>query len=194
MSKVYKNYKIIAAEKQLERQSKIPKEWLLRSEQYQGVSNLMQVPRTCGILSETEYHITSNFDATALLEKLKDGVWSAEQVTIAFCKRAAIAQQLVCRHPSPFLSHRRISLPLPTFNTTADQLFDRDILRRSHPASTSTRSRTARKSNKATSSAPRSSHLAQGQFPSCRLRHIHRIGMFRQRTSRRKQRPRTDAT
>ncbi|KAG9785285.1 amidase, partial [Aureobasidium melanogenum] len=94
MSKVYKNYKIIAAEKQLERQSKIPKEWLLRSEQDHGVSNLMQVPRTCGILSETEYHITSNFDATALLEKLKDGVWSAEQVTIAFCKRAAIAQQL----------------------------------------------------------------------------------------------------
>ncbi|KAL2426979.1 Amidase [Exophiala dermatitidis] len=94
MSKLYKNYRTIAAEKQSERQSKIPKEWLLSSDQYHGASNLMQVPRTCGILSETEHHITSNFDATALLEKLKDGEWSAEQVTIAFCKRAAIAQQL----------------------------------------------------------------------------------------------------
>ncbi|KAH0845096.1 hypothetical protein AYO21_01644 [Fonsecaea monophora] len=94
MSSAPKNYQAIAAEKQLERQSKIPKEWLLPSEQYHGLTNLMQVPQTCGILSDTEYNITSNFDATALLEKLKDGVWSAEEVTVAFCKRAAIAQQL----------------------------------------------------------------------------------------------------
>ena len=55
----------------------------------------MEVPLTCGILSETELKITSDYDATALLEKLRSGVWSVEEVTVAFCKRAAIAQQLV---------------------------------------------------------------------------------------------------
>ncbi|KAH7393248.1 amidase signature domain-containing protein, partial [Cadophora sp. MPI-SDFR-AT-0126] len=55
---------------------------------------VVDVPLTCGVLSETELKITSGYDATALLEKLKGGVWSVEQVTVAFCKRAAVAQQL----------------------------------------------------------------------------------------------------
>jgi amidase len=55
----------------------------------------MEVPVTCGVLSEIECDITSNYDATALLEKLRVGFWTVEQVTVAFCKRAAIAQQLV---------------------------------------------------------------------------------------------------
>ena len=46
-------------------------------------------------LNALECDITSNFDATALLQKLREGEWSAEQVTVAFCKRAAIAHQLV---------------------------------------------------------------------------------------------------
>ncbi|KAL1609874.1 hypothetical protein SLS60_001539 [Paraconiothyrium brasiliense] len=93
MPAVGKTYQTIAAEKQRQRQSKIPKEWLLR-ESYHGVTNLMEVPLTCGVLSEGERRITSNHDATSLLEKLRSGSWSAEQVTIAFCKRAAIAHQL----------------------------------------------------------------------------------------------------
>lgn len=104
MSHVFKNYKTIAVEKQSERQSKIPKAWLLPSNQYHGATNVMEVPRTCGILSDIECQITSDFDATGLLEKLKDEVWSAEQVTVAFCKRAAIAQQLV-RQSLHFSSH-----------------------------------------------------------------------------------------
>ncbi|GME34954.1 hypothetical protein M1821_007645 [Neofusicoccum parvum] len=38
--------------------------------------------------------ITSNYDATALLEKIREGEFSAKDVTVAFCKRAAISQQL----------------------------------------------------------------------------------------------------
>lgn len=94
MPAVRRNYQIIAVEKQLRRQSKIPKEWLLHGS-YHGVTNLMDVPATCGILSDLELHITSTHDATALLEKLRSGIWSAEQVTVAFCKRAAISHQLV---------------------------------------------------------------------------------------------------
>ena len=97
MSEVLKDYQTISAKKRLQRQSKIPKEWLL-PEGHHGATNVMDVPLTCGLLSDVECDITSNFDATALLEKLKGGEWSAEQVTVAFCKRAAIAHQLVRIH------------------------------------------------------------------------------------------------
>jgi amidase len=97
MSSVTKNYQHIAAEKKLQQSSKILKDWLIPPETCQSATNVMSVPITCGILSDVECNITSDYDATALLEKLKAGVWSAEQVTIAFCKRAAIAQQLVSK-------------------------------------------------------------------------------------------------
>lgn len=119
-----KNYRQISAEKKLQRQSKIPKEWLIPSEKYHGATNLMQVPVTCGVMTDLECEITSNYDATALLEKLKEGIWSAEQLTIAFCKRAAIAQQLVCHFqscPCRIVFNSRLTL-------TIDQLFDRDLL------------------------------------------------------------------
>ncbi|KAL7940296.1 amidase signature domain-containing protein [Trichoderma barbatum] len=61
---------------------------------YAGLS-LLDVPVTCGILSSTEIDLTSNYDATSLLVGLKAGTWSVEQVITAFCKRAAIAHQLV---------------------------------------------------------------------------------------------------
>ncbi len=96
MAKALKDYQTISAEKKLQRQSKIPKEWLLPSVKYHGATNFMEVSTTCGVLSDVECQITSDFDVTALLEKLRDGVWSAEQVTVSFCKRAAFAQQLVC--------------------------------------------------------------------------------------------------
>lgn len=90
-----KDYRSIAAEKQQQRQHRIPKEWLIDAEKYSQTTNLLQVPVICGVLDEVEKQITSDHDATALLEKIKDGVWSAEQVAIAFGKRAAVAHQLV---------------------------------------------------------------------------------------------------
>ncbi|KAF2009229.1 amidase [Aaosphaeria arxii CBS 175.79] len=93
MTESIKDYRVISAEKKLQQQSRIPKEWLL-PDSYLGTANLMDVPLTCGVLSNEECNITSNFDATALLDKLKAGEWSAEQVTVAFCKRAAVAHQL----------------------------------------------------------------------------------------------------
>lgn len=95
MPNVPRDYRTIAAEKQSHRREQIPREWLLPKD-YSSYTNMMDVPITCGILSDEEINITSNFDATALLEKLRSGVWTAEQVTVAFCKRAAIAHQLVC--------------------------------------------------------------------------------------------------
>lgn len=121
MPDAIRDYRTIAAEKQLQRQGRIPQTWLL-PKSYDGSTNLMDIPATCGILSDEECNITSNFDATAVLEKLKSGTWSAEQVTIAFCKRAAIAHQLV--------STLFIKAVIPLISSlTLDQLSNGDLLR-----------------------------------------------------------------
>lgn len=90
-----KSYQAISARKKVQQLDSIPKTWRIPTETFQNATNVMDVPLTCGLLNETESRITSDYDTTALLEKLKAGVWSAEQVTVAFCKRAAIAHQLV---------------------------------------------------------------------------------------------------
>ena len=95
MASETKAYLAISAKKKAQQQDSIPKAWRIPAERHQNAANVMDVPLTCGLLDETETKITSDYDATALLENLKAGVWSAEQVTVAFCKRAAIAHQLV---------------------------------------------------------------------------------------------------
>jgi amidase len=84
----------IAARKQAERTSRIPKEWLLPASIDTTKADVLDIPRQCGILTSEEVHITEDHDATALLDKLSTGKLTSEAVTRAFCKRAAIAQQL----------------------------------------------------------------------------------------------------
>ncbi|CAL3966490.1 unnamed protein product [Diplocarpon coronariae] len=84
----------IAARKQSERQSRIPSAWLLRSLPSPETLDVRSIPGTCGILSEQEISITEHHDATSLAEAIQSRVLTAEQVAVAFCKRAAIAQQL----------------------------------------------------------------------------------------------------
>lgn len=89
-------YKEIAQRKQEERRAKIPQEWLLPSNfkvEADTGGVLDMIPR-CGLLTNEERHITEDFDATALLEELRTGRLKCVDVTKAFCKRAAIAQQL----------------------------------------------------------------------------------------------------
>ncbi|KAK8064621.1 fatty-acid amide hydrolase, partial [Apiospora phragmitis] len=95
MSSTPRNYKVIAAEKVAQRNSKIPQAWLIPPETFKDTTYLLDIPTTCGVLSDIECEITSRYDATDLLAKLRDGEFTAEQITVAFCKRAAIAQQLV---------------------------------------------------------------------------------------------------
>jgi amidase len=89
-----------AATKRAEVFDRIPKDWQLPEgvrEQYHQNSdaNVLDVPRTCGILSDAELDITENYDATQLVEKLSSGLLTSLEVTTAFCKRAAIAAQVV---------------------------------------------------------------------------------------------------
>jgi amidase len=82
--------------KQAERERAIPADWRIPASCLTTEKkNLIDVPATCGILTEEEIKITAEFNAIDLLEQIKSGKLSSEAVTIAFCKRAAIAQQLV---------------------------------------------------------------------------------------------------
>ena|ERR1700760_1025999 len=84
----------IARRKQQEQLSRIPKEYLLSSKNSES-TNVLGVPRSCGLLTSKELDITENFDATALAKEIRDGNLTSVEVVEAFCKRAAIAHQLV---------------------------------------------------------------------------------------------------
>jgi len=86
-------WRAIAARKKQEQLARIPQAWRLDPDCPR--TNPLEVPRTCGILSERELQITEYKYAIALLEDLKTGVLRSVDVVTAFCKRAAVAQQLV---------------------------------------------------------------------------------------------------
>lgn len=92
-------YLDIARKKRAQRQERIPKEWLLTDEQLQS-SDVLDVPRLCGLLSDREVQITEHHDAVDIVESISSGKLSAKEVAISFCKRAAIAQQLVRYRPA----------------------------------------------------------------------------------------------
>ncbi|KAE8155155.1 amidase signature domain-containing protein [Aspergillus avenaceus] len=88
----------VAAKKE-QASSNIPSEWrvpesILAETAANPSANILNVPRESGILSPREIEITESTDATALLEQLSAGKYTSVEVATAFCKRAAIAQQL----------------------------------------------------------------------------------------------------
>lgn len=93
------------AEKQARCQSLIPKAWHLPSALVQSLThplassknNLLElgIVRRSGLLTEKELKITGAYDVQTLLKALASGELSSLEVTVAFSKRAAIAQQLV---------------------------------------------------------------------------------------------------
>jgi amidase len=85
----------IAARKRRQRDAHIPIEWRVDVAKYEGLNSLLHVPQDCGLLSERELKITEQHDAVAIVEKIRDGVFTVEDVITAFCKRAAIIQQVV---------------------------------------------------------------------------------------------------
>lgn len=89
-----KDWESIASRKQEERASRIPKEWTLPSSIDQNRHDVLGVPRESDILTEDELRLTENYDATALLSGLSTGLLKSVDVVTAFCKRAAIAQQV----------------------------------------------------------------------------------------------------
>ncbi|KAL4924075.1 amidase [Aspergillus undulatus] len=80
-----------AADKRDRLAKTIPEEWRLKT--LPTGDNVLDVPKTSGILSEHELAITES-SASDLVESLASGKITAVAVTLAFCKRAALAQQL----------------------------------------------------------------------------------------------------
>lgn len=78
--------------------ARIPKAFRLREKFLIGAESspesVLDIPAKCGILSPEEIAITENYTAISLAVALATGKLSAFDVATAFCKRAAIAQQL----------------------------------------------------------------------------------------------------
>jgi hypothetical protein len=74
----------------------IKTEWLLPTEKLPGKDqlNVISVAKESGILTQKELDITET-DATGLVERMAAGKLKAEEVLIAFAKRATIGHQLV---------------------------------------------------------------------------------------------------
>ncbi|KAL2832732.1 amidase [Aspergillus pseudoustus] len=94
------DFEAMVTAKRADQISRIPAEWLLPEAITSRVSPATSEISAFGLFQETtlltarEREITESYDATSLLEKLASGQLSSLEVTIAFCKRAAIAHQL----------------------------------------------------------------------------------------------------
>ncbi|KAK9458131.1 amidase signature domain-containing protein [Dipodascopsis uninucleata] len=86
-------YKSISAKKKQQLADAIPAEWKISVPE--DVDNFTKFAETTGVLSAEEIEITGKYDAVGLLERIHKGEYTALQVTIAFCKRAALASQCV---------------------------------------------------------------------------------------------------
>lgn len=110
-------WKRIARQKRAQRDAAIPTEWKL-NQKYSprgngGPENVLSVPDQCEILSTKEIQITSQYDASSLIGEINSRCLTAKEVTTAFCKRAAIAQQLTNCLTEPLFANalqRAISL------------------------------------------------------------------------------------
>lgn len=94
-----------AAQKRRQCAAKIPEHWNvpvsilhnLHEPLQDNPNNLIEldIVRRCGIMTERELRITESLTIKDLLEALASGELTSLEVTIAYSKRAAIAQQLV---------------------------------------------------------------------------------------------------
>ncbi|CAI7598911.1 unnamed protein product [Penicillium glandicola] len=92
-----KSWEAVRDEKRVEQLSRIPISWRLEASQYpdKGTVDVRPIATTSGILSERELEITGEkYDATSLAAEIAKGNYTAVETVTAFCKRAAICQQL----------------------------------------------------------------------------------------------------
>jgi amidase len=82
----------IAADKRARIEASIPQEWRIKTKPTED--SVMNFPKTSGIMSAEELAITES-SATDLVAQMAAGKLTSVAVTTAFCKRAALAHQLV---------------------------------------------------------------------------------------------------
>jgi hypothetical protein len=87
----------ISAAKKEEVNARIPSEWLIPEDLLPPTSQTKvdDFVATSGFFTEGEIKITAS-SATDITANIVAGTWTAEEVTKAFCKSAAVSHQLVC--------------------------------------------------------------------------------------------------
>ncbi|KAG6005574.1 hypothetical protein E4U21_007833 [Claviceps maximensis] len=93
------DWRALVSQKRKQVDSQIPRAWrldnaLLTSTLNSGKLLEADIPRRSGILTQQEIEITEQYSAEQLLRRLARAELTSLAVTTAFCKRAAIAQQL----------------------------------------------------------------------------------------------------
>ena len=105
------NWEELAAAHLAKQREGINKQWILSPDTIQkligtgqpdqGRLLARQVVKQSGLLTEKEDDITERYSVRRLLEEIASGRLRSEEVALAFCKRAALAQQLVSDHGWP---------------------------------------------------------------------------------------------
>ena len=93
-----------AQQKQDSIKASIPREWILENVPTAEEQRDVTGKYIRSFLTDREIEITEE-DAVGIVERTSCGVWSAVEVTKAFCHRAALAHQLV-RSPLSQQCHR----------------------------------------------------------------------------------------
>lgn len=88
------HWKPIVDQKRLTQVLSIPPSWRLPESTVASDATTLDTIRNCGILSTKELEWTDIDDITELLRLLASREVSSVQLTTAFCKRAAVAQQM----------------------------------------------------------------------------------------------------
>lgn len=88
------SWKETVRQRRIKRQEQIPEAWRLSPAQISSSKDVRVVIHSSGILSPKELEWTDMTDVRPLLQKLATRQVTSLEVTTAFCKRAAIAQQV----------------------------------------------------------------------------------------------------
>jgi amidase len=83
-----------ARQKRQQQASSIPVGWRLKTIP-SDFKDCRPVIEACGILSAKELEITNTTEGPRILHNITSRTWTSEAVATAFCKRAAVAQQLI---------------------------------------------------------------------------------------------------
>jgi amidase len=89
------SWKAKAAEKRRQQYETIPSAWRLPSLPTSPTLNTAEYLDSCPILSVQDQNITAITDGKVLQRMLQTGEVTSEAVVTAFCKRAAVAQQVI---------------------------------------------------------------------------------------------------
>lgn len=146
----------------------IPSEWRLSEEKLPSTdqANVLDFPSKSGLFTEHELSITTS-TASHIVRAIASGEWKAVDVTRAFCKRAAVAHQLVC-----YACRHLTSTLLADFYQ--DKLPHCNYVRRCHPASGGA-GRALQANWEDGGSTARPAHFTQGQFQHCWKDECHRL-------------------